>query len=61
MMGNNEEKEHTFLVPFAPGATSSCSTNIGGDTASFVFIIGTMFKLISSDSVQNKFFRVFSL
>lgn len=51
----------TFFVPLAPGATSSCSTNMGGETASFVFIIGTMFKLINSDSVQKRFFRVFSL
>lgn len=57
----NKLNKNTFLVPLAPGATSSCSTNIGGDTASFVFIIGTIFKLINSDNVQKRFFRVFSL
>lgn len=35
----------TFFDPL-PGVVSSCSINIGGETASFVLMIGTMFKLL---------------
>lgn len=34
---------------------------MGGETASFVFTIGTMFRLINSDKVQKRFLRVSSL
>lgn len=40
---------------------SSSTMNMGGETASLVLTIGTMFRLISSDKVQNRFFRVCSL
>lgn len=49
------------LTLLAPPAGSSSRMNIGGETASFVFMIGTIFRLINSESVEKRLLRVSSL
>lgn len=55
----NFERKFTLFDPLT--LTSSSTMNMGGDTASLVLMIGTMFKLMSSDKVAKRFFRVSSL
>lgn len=53
--------EENTLTLLAPPAGSSSRMNIGGETASFVFMIGTIFRLINSESVEKRLLRVSSL
>lgn len=43
-----------IITFFEPAGRLSSTMNMGGETASFVFVIGTKVKLINSERVQNK-------